>query len=95
MKTQLDFLKEAVELAEKNPHCMIYFATSDERCEDTQWTQQHITKIKKTLYVCEEERIFTDIEDYVYYLKEIAEEEFAEEEACKRMVEAILIYTAS
>ena len=69
MKTQLEFLKEAVALAEQNPELKIHFASSDEHCEDKSWTKQHITKIEKTSYYQYEEEIFVDVDELVDHLE--------------------------
>lgn len=92
MKTQLEFLKEAVALAEQNPTLKIHFASSDEHCEDKSWTQQHISKVEKTWYYSYDEDIFLDIDDVMDHYEYLGEE-ITEEEAKSRMEEVILIYT--
>lgn len=92
MKTQLEFLKEAVALAEQNPTLKIHIASSDEHCEDKSWTQQHITKVEKTPYYCCEEEIFLDVDDVIDYFDYLGEE-MTEEQAQEKMEEVILIYT--
>jgi len=92
MKTQLEFLKEAVMLAEQNPTLKIHIASSDEHCEDKSWTQQHITKVEKTEYYCCEEEIFLDVDDVVDHYEYMGEE-LTTEQAQEKMEEIILIYT--
>jgi hypothetical protein len=46
MKTQLEFLKEAVALAEADPDLeIIVGVASDEVCEDSFWSKQQIVKL--------------------------------------------------
>jgi len=92
MKTQLEFLKEAVALAEQNPESKIHFASSDEHCEDKSWTQQHITKVEKTWYYCDDEEIFLDVDDVIDHYEYLGVE-ITEEQAQEKMEEVILIYT--
>jgi hypothetical protein len=92
MKTQLEFLKEAVVLAEQNPTLKIIIASSDEHCEDKAWTQHHITKVEKTDYFCCEEEIFLDVDDVIDHLESLGVE-ITEEQAQEKLEEVILIYT--
>jgi hypothetical protein len=70
MKTQLDFLKEAVSMAEQNPTLKIHFASADEHCEDKSWTCQHITKVEKTWYYTNEDgEIFHSVNEILDYYK--------------------------
>lgn len=92
MKTQLEFLKQAVELAEQNPTLKIHVASSDEHCEDKSWTQHHINKVEKTWYYEYDGEIFLDIEEVVEHF-EYHNQEITEEEAKDKMEEVILIYT--
>ena len=91
-QTQLDFLKEAVLLAEQNPDIEIFVASSDEHCDDNGWTRHQITKVEKTLYCCVEEEIFLSAEEIVDHYEGYGEE-ITEEEAVDKMKEVILIYT--
>ena len=93
MKTQLDFLKEAVALAEQNPGMKIHVASSDQHCEDKSWTQHHITRVEKTPYFCYEEEIFLDVDDVIDHF-EYLDVEITEKQAEDQMEEVILIYTA-
>lgn len=95
MKTQLEFLKEAVALAEQNPSLKIHFASSDEHCEDTSWTQQHITKVEKTYYYQVDERILLDVDEVQDYFECYLDQEISDEEAVSKMEEVILIYTGA
>ena len=92
MKTQLDFLKEAISLAEQNPTLKIHIASSDEHCEDKSWTQHRIANVEKTNYCCIGEEIFTSIDDVVDYFDCLGEE-LTDEQAQEKMEEVILIYT--
>ncbi len=94
MKTQIEYLKEAVALAEQNPALKIHIASSDEHCEDKSWTQQHITKVEKTPYYCYEEEIFLDVDDVIDHFEYLGEE-ITEEQAEEKMEEVILIYTSA
>ena len=93
MKTQLEFLKEAVALAEQNPKAKIHVAADTDCCGDFGWTQQEITKVEKTLYYCENEQIMLDVDSVVveFDLRGVF---ITEEEARSKMEEVILIYTA-
>ena len=92
MKTQLDFLKEAVALAEQNPGLKIVIASSDEHCEDKSWTAHKITKVEKTQYYCCEDEIFTDADSVVDHFEYMGED-LSYEQAEEKMEEVILIYT--
>jgi hypothetical protein len=86
----LEFLKEAVELAEQNPGIEIYVASSNENCfEDGGWTQHRITKVEKTSYFLHYERVILNAEDVV----DAFDGEITEEEAEAKMKGVILIYT--
>ena len=95
MKSQIEFLKEAVALAEQNPTLKIHFASSDEHCEDKSWTQQHITKVEKTLYYQDDEQIFLDVDEVVDHFECYLHQEIGYEEAEAKMEEVILIYTGA
>ena len=94
MKSQIEFLKDAVALAQQNPKLKIHFASSDEHCEDKSWTQQHITKVEKTWYYIDNEEIFLNIDDVIDH-HEYLGEEITEEDAKAKMEEVILIYTCA
>lgn len=94
MKTQLDFLKEAVSLAENNPECKIRIASSNELCEDSSWTEHQITKVEKSLYYQNNESIFLNAYDVVEYFEVFRDKDITEEEAKKLMEFAIIIHTA-
>jgi hypothetical protein len=94
MKTQLDFLKEAVALAELNPHLKIHFAaTNGSELDFLRWTEQHICKVEKSLYcIHDEETISLSVDEVMDYC-ELVGEDITEEAARSRMEEVILIHT--
>jgi hypothetical protein len=98
-KTQLDFLREAVALAEANLDREIHFcASSDEILEDSAWTSHEISRVEKGLWYNTDEQIFTNLDDVIeHFMLEYEDDDFgekeAEEMAKEAMKPAILIYT--
>lgn len=93
MKTQLEFLKEAVALAEANPTLKIKIASSDDHIFDGGWTEQKIAKVEKSKYYSDDGLIMTDIDIVIDHLQYDNDREFTEDEALEHMEEVILIYT--
>jgi len=94
MKTQLEFLKDAVKLAEANPDIEIHIAAdSDELSEEFGWTDHRITSVEKSIYCCYNEKIITDIDELIEYLEDTLDKDVTEEEALKETKQVILIRT--
>lgn len=95
MKTQIDFLKEAVRIAEENPEMEIHFAINSEKLTYENWTYHKIISIKKSLYYEGDGKIMTDMDDIIEHLSYEYDREITEKEARKEMKEFILIYTGA
>lgn len=65
MKTQLEFLKLTVRLAEANPNTKIKFFTScEELLDDCAWVEHQITSVSvEDYYLHNDERILIDEDD--------------------------------
>jgi hypothetical protein len=94
MKTQLEFLKEAVALAEADPDLeIIVGVASDEVCEDSFWSKQQIIKVEKVLSWTRDENIFTGLKDIMEEMEYFLDRQVTEEEILKQSKEVIMIYT--
>lgn len=91
---QIDFLKQAIQLAEDNPMAEIHFCVSNELTEDEYgWTDHSIYKVVLGWWYEDCERILTDPEEVQELLSDWWDRDVSEEEALEEMKPAILIYT--
>jgi len=96
MKTQLEYLKEAVKLAEQNPELGIVIAAdSSELIEDYTWTKHRITSVGISYYHERDEKIITDVDDMIDDMAGDLDRDVTEEEAIKEMIKVILVSTGA
>ncbi len=94
--TQLEFLKQAVDLAEKNPDHEIHFCVNSEEVLEDGWTGHKIKKVELGYWWFDGgERIYVDLEEIAEEMSDIEEKDISEEEAEQNpdVKKAILIYT--
>lgn len=96
MKTQLDWLKEAVRLAEEHPEMKIHFAVdSEEILDDSQWTAHFISGVEISWWwqSASGETILTDLERIADEISDRDDRDLSLDEAEKEASRVIIIYT--
>ena len=103
MKTQVEFLEEALRLKKENPKMDIVFCVAcDENLEGASWTGHEISRVEISDWYCDDERIYTDEEEICdlfgdrLYDKNLSEDEnmaLAEKAVEENMTQKICVFT--
>lgn len=95
MKTQLEYFKEVIRLAEEHPEAKIHIlATSDMLLEDFAWTAHKIASVSMGYWYKSKQGTFqTDLDDIIDTVEVEEDKEITKEDARKLAMVAILVET--
>lgn len=95
MKSQLEFLQEAIQLIKENPQCkVLFFVSNSELCEDEDmYTAHEISVIEKDYLYDNGFNLIVGIDNIIDEIEDSTETDITEEEAIRKSKEVILIYT--
>jgi hypothetical protein len=95
-KTQIEYLKKAVELADANPAMEIHFAVDNNgMLENSGWTDHRIKSAEISLYWSSDEKILTDIDKVIDEMEYALDRDVTEAEALAESREVILVKTCA
>ena len=94
MRTQIEYLINAIVLAQQNPEMEIIIAVdNDELAENGSWTKHKIKSAEISCYYEEDEKIFTDLDELIDDMEYRLDRRVPEDEAMAKMKQVILIKT--